>query len=515
MKTYKIKAAAATLLTALATAQATAQIPTGYYDALKGKTGAELKTAVHNIIKNAKVLEYGSGSGSTWYGFYTTDNDNGYVVDRYSNNRVKFGAQGDAPEGLNIEHSFPKSWWGKTKTQAYMDLYNLMPSDINANSAKSNYGMGIVVQTAGKGFYDNGCIKVGTGSEGFSVWQPSEEWEGDFSRSYMYMATAYQDYTWTGTAALNSLQQGDYPTLKEWASKLYITWAKADPVSELEVRRNNAVCKIQGNRNPFVDFPNLMEYVWGDSIGYAFDPSTTVASEKYTAGGGSSDPSDPQPGAKEEVLYTANYKQDGGGCIVEAVKDPSEAVAVWTLTESYGWKASGYLSASKKNTESDGYVVTPEIDLSEMQSATLSFTHAVNFCSSPAKYLSVEVRCEGSVEQLDDIEWPAGSNWKFVGSGDVDLSRFAGKKVQIAFHYTSDGEAAATWEVSDACVKGVRAASGIKAAIADGAKFDPSLPYTVYSLSGSRTDGKADSGIVIVRQKGKTFKMPCSSLPNR
>ena len=97
MKTYKIKAAAATLLTALATAQATAQIPTGYYDALKGKTGAELKTAVHNIIKNAKVLEYGSGSGSTWYGFYTTDNDNGYVVDRYSNNRVKFGAQGDAP----------------------------------------------------------------------------------------------------------------------------------------------------------------------------------------------------------------------------------------------------------------------------------------------------------------------------------------------------------------------------------------------------------------------------------
>ena len=56
-----------------------AAIPEGYYSTLKGKKGAELKTAVHNVIKNAKVLSYGSGEGSTWWGFYVTDNDNGYV----------------------------------------------------------------------------------------------------------------------------------------------------------------------------------------------------------------------------------------------------------------------------------------------------------------------------------------------------------------------------------------------------------------------------------------------------
>lgn len=55
--------------TIIPSGNALAQIPDGYYDALKDKKGAELKTAVHNIIKNANVLDYGSGNGSTWWGF--------------------------------------------------------------------------------------------------------------------------------------------------------------------------------------------------------------------------------------------------------------------------------------------------------------------------------------------------------------------------------------------------------------------------------------------------------------
>ena len=59
---------------------------------------------------------------------------------------------------------------------------------------------------------------------------------------------------------------------------------------------------IQGNRNPYVDFPNLMEYVWGDSVNYAFDPANTVTSEKYIGGGGgSTDPDTPKP--EESRLY--------------------------------------------------------------------------------------------------------------------------------------------------------------------------------------------------------------------
>lgn len=262
-----------------------AQIPEGYYSSLKGKKGAELKTAIHNIIKNAKVLEYGSKKGHTWWGFWSTDRDErGYFIDRYSAEKewVMSTSQGAAGAGMNIEHSFPKSWWGGATVQAYKDLYNLMPCKSKINSTKSNYPMGIVVS----GDKGNGWTKVGEGTDGKKYWEPADPWKGDFARGYMYMATAYQDYNWVGDQALQILQQGAYPTLKKWAYKLYIQWAKADKPDAVEIKRNNDVAKIQGNRNPYVDFPNLMEYVWGDSTNIAFNPETTVKSSSYVNGEG-------------------------------------------------------------------------------------------------------------------------------------------------------------------------------------------------------------------------------------
>ncbi len=133
----------------------------------------------------------------------------------------------------------------------------------------------------------------------------------------MYMATAYQDYNWVGTQALQILQQGAYPTLQKWAYTLYIQWAKADKPDALEIKRNNDVAKIQGNRNPYVDFPNLMEYVWGDSTNIAFNPETTVKSSSYVngegGGGGSIDP-DPNPGTTEVNVYQATFTTNDGGC---------------------------------------------------------------------------------------------------------------------------------------------------------------------------------------------------------
>lgn len=254
-----------------------AQIPEGYYSSLKGKKGAELKTAIHDIIKKANVLSYGSGNRKTWWGFWSTDRDErGYFIDRYSaeSEWEMSTSQGAAGTGMNIEHSFPKSWWGKTEVQAYKDLYNLMPCKSKINSTKSNYPMGKVVS----GDKGNGWTKVGKGTDGKWYWEPADPWKGDFARGYMYMATAYQDYNWVGEQALQILQQGAYPTLQKWAYKLYIQWAKADKPNALEIKRNNDVAKIQGNRNPYVDFPNLMEYVWGDSTNIAFNPETTVKS---------------------------------------------------------------------------------------------------------------------------------------------------------------------------------------------------------------------------------------------
>ena len=507
MRNFNTKAIAAALFATVAVSTASAQIPQGYYDSLKGKKGAELKTAVHNIVKEAKVLEYGSGEGKTWYGFWTTDRtDDGKYIDRYSpeSSWVMSTAQGESGAGMNIEHSFPKSWWGKAQNQAYKDLYNLMPCESKINSTKSNYPMGEVVS----GDKGNGFTKVGKGPDGNMYWEPADKWKGEFARGYMYMATTYQNLTWTGAQALQILQQGDYPTLQEWAYKLYIQWAKEDPVDALEVKRNNDVSKIQGNRNPFVDFPNLMEYIWGDSIDYAFDPANTLTTEKYVDGGDPTNPDNPQPGDEWETFYSVNYKGDNGGCSIEIAQAPTEGGKLWTNTAQYGWKASGFVGG--KNNVSDGSSVTPVIDLAESESATFSFNHAEKFDTNPAERMSVEVRCEGTTTKLGGINWPSGNNWTFVSSGDVDLTPFAGKKIQIAFHYTSTADVAGTWEIGDIAVKGKKKGStGIGCIFNPTASsFNPSAPYTVYDLSGHRINNINEAnGVVVVKQNGKTFKM--------
>ena len=500
MKKGMTKRHAAAMMAAIAAASAAAQIPAGYYDSLKGKSGAELKAAVHETIKEADVLSYGSGAGHTWDGFYSTDRlADGRAVDRYSNDERYFTTKGQAVSGMNIEHSFPKSWWGGSENQAYKDLYNLMPSEQKINSAKSNYPMG---EVTGSVKTDNGCTKVGTGHNGYSLWEPADKWKGDFARSYMYMATAYQDFTWSTKSpqALQILEQNEYPTLQPWAYELYISWAKADVPDEIETNRNNAVSEIQGNRNPFVDFPNLMEYIWGDSTEYAFDPENTVCTAAYTGGGDT-----PTPPTGDETIYSATFTADDGNCTIHNTTVPYDGFSVWQRDSKYGWKGTGFLNYT--DYACDASLLTPEIDLTGYASATLSFSHAANYFASPAEALAVEVVCDGQTTALSGINWPRGNNWTFVESGDISLNEFAGKKIRIAFHYTSTTSEAGTWEVKSVAVKGKKLASGISAAEADKGKFDPSLPYETYTLDGRKATNTQQRGLVIIKQGSKKIKV--------
>ena len=251
-----------------------------YAASLKGLKKAELKTALWQLMKDKTVLDYGSGTNATWYGFWYTDRvaATNECMNRYSSKKFYFTAHdGRAISGMNIEHSFPKSWWGGTTNDAYKDLYNLYPSDSQANSSKSNYPMGVVTnvkETSGEG-YD----KVGTGDAGgqtIQLWEPGDGFKGEFSRSYMYMATTYQNLTWQGTQGLQQLENNPWPTLRPWAYTLYLAWSKSDRVDDVEAARNDAMYSLQGNRNVFIDYPYLCEYVWGDSVDVAFDPETSI-----------------------------------------------------------------------------------------------------------------------------------------------------------------------------------------------------------------------------------------------
>ena len=495
-----------------------AQIPEGYYSSLKGKKGAELKTAIHNIIKNAKVLEYGSKKGHTWWGFWSTDRDErGYFIDRYSAEKewVMSTSQGAAGAGMNIEHSFPKSWWGGATVQAYKDLYNLMPCEGKINKTKSNYPMGIVVS----GDKGNGWTKVGEGTDGKKYWEPADPWKGDFARGYMYMATAYQDYNWKGEQALQILQQGAYPTLQKWAYKLYIQWAKADKPDALEIKRNNDVAKIQGNRNPYVDFPNLMEYVWGDSTNIAFNPETTVKSSSYVngegGGGGSIDP-DPNPDATEVNVYQATFTANDGGCKENIISNDSPYSSIWTRTSQYGWKGTAYNKSNKSNHAAEATLSLPEMDLTGYDDAKLTISQAVNFAKGNAlKYLKIVVRSvdpeDGTVEisPLSDFKVIESSSWTYYDF-TFDLSHYCGTKSTISFRYKSDKDICCTWEIKKATITGKKTATGIKETTTEPKDFiDFSKPYDVYSIDGRKlTPSQTNANsIVIIRQNSKVIKM--------
>ena len=249
-------------------ATVTADVPHNYYTALDGKKKEALKTAAHEVIRPHTVVTYNSlfptqfpktdvypelyNGQKRWWEMYS---DNVYYVSR-------------GWSGMNREHSFPKSWWGGDNNEAYTDLFHLYPSESDANMAKSNYPLGEVEDAT----FDNGVTRVGyavsgQGGGAGKVFEPADEYKGDFARTYFYVVTAYQDFTWKYTYMA---QQGDYPTLKPWAVDLLLDWHRRDPVSQKEIDRNEAVYKIQGNRNPFIDFAELAEYIWGSRTSETF-----------------------------------------------------------------------------------------------------------------------------------------------------------------------------------------------------------------------------------------------------
>lgn len=121
MKTlYRLFIVAATAAMPLCQSGAiTRQQLSNYASSLKGLKGANLKAALHTLMQPKKVLSYGSGSENTWSGFYKTDRDpkTNECYNRYSSAKFYFDIpyNNKAIAGMNIEHSFPKSWWGKAE----------------------------------------------------------------------------------------------------------------------------------------------------------------------------------------------------------------------------------------------------------------------------------------------------------------------------------------------------------------------------------------------------------------
>jgi|GEM_PF-3070782 len=244
------------------------------YPTLNGLKGDAILDELHELIKDHTVLDYFRIRADQ----SRVDVVDGRVIDMYSN--CNFSASDDYCKDVeadddcicyNREHTLPKSWWGHDENNPepmYTDLYHVVPTCANANYSRSNLPYG---ELDGDAAWENGFSKVGKGSSlgnVTDVFEPNARYKGDIARIYFYMVTCYRDKNFAqaaGTWFFKYSSKGVVSFRSNKVKALLMKWHRNDAVSEEERRRAQRVAAIQGNHNPFVEYPELAEYIWGDN----------------------------------------------------------------------------------------------------------------------------------------------------------------------------------------------------------------------------------------------------------
>ena len=270
-KHHRLLREAMLLMLAMVCGSLWAQAPSGYYDSATDKTGTELRQALHDIIDNHTTISY----GQIWNAFWSTDNKgNGVVWDMYSdvpggtppytfmmgdNQCGNYSGEGGC---YNREHSWPKSWFsGGEDGVPGRDLHHIFPTDGYVNAQRSNHPYGEVGNASWTS--QNGSKLGSCRTPGYSgtVFEPIDEYKGDFARAYFYMSTRYygEDSDWGHSDMTNKAE------IESWAMTMLLRWSDNDPVSQKEIDRNNAIYNdYQHNRNPFIDHPEFAHLIWDD-----------------------------------------------------------------------------------------------------------------------------------------------------------------------------------------------------------------------------------------------------------
>lgn len=254
------------------------QTVTEYYSSIDpAAKGDALKLQLQQLISPHRVLTY----DQVWDAFpsvdiylpgYPCDSNSSHIPDIYSSycwapekNLATGGECGNyKKEGdcYNREHIWPKSWFGGFDygDNAQTDLFELWPSDGYVNGLRGDLPLGSVDVKTLTYNSTNGCM-IGTCAAGSSYgkcFEVTSKLKGDVARSYFYLSTAY----WNSWECCDEVAV-DGSDMKSWMEDEMRNWHKLDPVDDNEVQRNNVIYnKFQGNRNPFIDYPQ-----WVDAIG--------------------------------------------------------------------------------------------------------------------------------------------------------------------------------------------------------------------------------------------------------
>lgn len=257
----------------------TSTAPTGYYASLEGKSGTVLKQAIQDIIANPEVV-HAHNYGDVNTILKTADQNplNGNEVwlmyKEVPRSKLLIQTTGNGVGKWNREHIYPQSRGGFSNATAdvpdginvwettsaamlihgHADAHHIRAEDGPENSSRNNKDFGL-------GDYNGFSGNAGS-------------WKGDVARAVFYMSVRYNDLdVVNGNPADSTVGQlGDLATL--------LTWNTQDPADDFEMNRNNYIYTWQVNRNPFIDYPQLASYIWGDNAGETWYSTLSTASSE-------------------------------------------------------------------------------------------------------------------------------------------------------------------------------------------------------------------------------------------
>ena len=376
------------------------------YENLDGMTSFALRKALCEDISQHTMLSYNQIRGDKAKVDVRADGKIWDIYSGYDFYLSDYCSNIDIVEGecYNREHVLPKSWWGgSTSEPMYTDLHHVYSVDAMANDKRSAWIYDEVKSTS---WSNNLGSKLGTSANwsGETAFEPVDEYKGDVARVYFYMLTCYmdKDFTQGGKGYRYFSYSNGVCDFQSKSLALMLKWHRQDPVSDKEITRNVKVSDFQGNENPFVVEPNLVEYIWGTMKGKPYDCDGEVLP--------------PDPGVVDGAI-TCQEAREKALALAQGSQSSAEYVVVGYVTSLNGSYSTQYSSqtfwvADTPNGGNVFYAYQCYNDAPVVKGDKVSLTgKLLNYNGTPEmKWGQTEVlipAIETAVEEIGVLDWNA------------------------------------------------------------------------------------------------------------
>ena len=376
------------------------------YEHLDGMTSFALRKVLCEDISQHTMLSYNQIRGDKAKVDVRADGKIWDIYSGYDFYLSDYCSNIDIVEGecYNREHVLPKSWWGgSTSEPMYTDLHHVYSVDAMANDKRSAWIYDEVKSTS---WSNNLGSKLGTSANwsGETAFEPVDEYKGDVARVYFYMLTCYmdKDFTQGGKGYRYFSYSNGVCDFQSKSLALMLKWHRQDPVSDKEITRNAKVADLQGNVNPFVEQPALVEYIWGTMKGKPYDCDGEVLP--------------PDPGVVDGAI-TCQEAREKALALAQGSQSSTEYVVVGYVTSLNGSYSTQYSSqtfwvADTPNGGNVFYAYQCYNDAPVVKGDKVSLTgKLLNYNGTPEmKWGQTEVlipAIETAVEEIGVLDWNA------------------------------------------------------------------------------------------------------------